>query len=68
MLTAMRSTIRNTDNGMGGGVVTSLLTMLLSGGSLGSGMRQVLPLCYLPMFDVECLLMVKLDALLLMQL
>lgn len=49
MLTAMRNTIRNTDNGLGGGVVTSLLTMLLSGGSLGAGMRQVLSL-YLARF------------------
>lgn len=42
MLTAMRSTIRKTDGGLGGGgTVTSLLSMLLTGGSLGSGMRQV---------------------------
>lgn len=52
MLTAMRSTIRNTDNGMGGGVVTSLLTMLLSGGSLGSGMRQEPQLTANEAFDV----------------
>ena len=42
MLTAMRSTIRKTDGGLGGGgTVTSLLSMLLTGGSLGSGLRQV---------------------------
>ncbi|KAG8381026.1 hypothetical protein BUALT_Bualt06G0077900 [Buddleja alternifolia] len=38
MLTAMRSTIRKTDNDLGGGaggVVTTLLTMLLTGGSAG---------------------------------
>jgi hypothetical protein len=41
MLNAMRSTIRNTnDNLGGGGIVTSLLTMLLTGGS-GGGLRQV---------------------------
>lgn len=43
ILTHIRSTIRGADDntGVGGGVVTSLLTMLLTGGSLGSGMRQV---------------------------
>lgn len=40
MLNAMRSTIRNTDSGVGGGIVTSLISMLLTGGSLG-GLRQV---------------------------
>lgn len=40
MLNSMRSTIRNTDN-LGGGVVTSLLTMLLTGQSLSGGLRQV---------------------------
>ncbi|KAG5533650.1 hypothetical protein RHGRI_027735 [Rhododendron griersonianum] len=53
MLTAMRSTIRNTDNGLGGGVVTSLLTMLLSGGSLGAGMRQEPQLTANERFDVH---------------
>lgn len=43
----MRTTIRNTGNdggiSLGGGVVTSLITMLVSGGSLiGGGLRQVL--------------------------
>lgn len=41
MLNAMRSTIRNTGSELGGGIVTSLLTMLLTGGSLSGGMRQV---------------------------
>ncbi|PRQ59702.1 putative transcription factor Znf-LSD family [Rosa chinensis] len=35
MLNAMRSTIRNTDGGAGGGIVTTLISMLLTGGSLG---------------------------------
>lgn len=43
ILNAMRSTIQTTDSDLGsaGGIVTSLLTMLLTGGSLGIGMRQV---------------------------
>ncbi|CAI0547963.1 unnamed protein product, partial [Linum tenue] len=42
MLNSMRTTIRKTSNELdGGGIVTSLLTMLLAGGSLGSGLRQV---------------------------
>ncbi|CAL5407617.1 unnamed protein product [Camellia sinensis] len=53
MLTAMRSTIRNTDNNdLGGGIVTSLLTMLLTGGSLGVGMRQEPQLTANEAFDV----------------
>lgn len=36
----MRSTIRNTDD-LGGGIVSSLLNMLLTGGSLSGGQRQV---------------------------
>lgn len=40
MLNAMRSTIRNTDSGVGGGVVTTLITMLLTG-QAGGGLRQV---------------------------
>ncbi|PON71080.1 Zinc finger, LSD1-type domain containing protein [Parasponia andersonii] len=39
MLNSMRSTIRNADNDLGGGIMTSLLAMLLTGGSLG-GLRQ----------------------------
>ena len=44
ILNSMRSTIRNTDDsaGVGGGAVTSLITMLLTGGSLSAGgLRQV---------------------------
>lgn len=43
MLNSMRSAIRSTgSNDMGGGVVTSLLTMLLTGGSVSGGLKQVL--------------------------
>ncbi|KAA8539732.1 hypothetical protein F0562_026424 [Nyssa sinensis] len=53
MLNSMRSTIRNNDNDTGGGsVVTSLLTMLLTGGSLGVGMRQEPQLTANEPFDV----------------
>lgn len=45
MLNSMRSTIRNTDSGSelagAAGVVTSLVSMLLTGGSLSGGFRQV---------------------------
>ncbi|MFS8001872.1 putative metacaspase type I, plant [Helianthus anomalus] len=41
MLTSMRTTIRNNESDMGGGAVMSLLGMLLTGGSLGGGIRQV---------------------------
>ncbi|MFS7997066.1 putative metacaspase type I, plant [Helianthus anomalus] len=41
MLTSMRTTIRNNESDMGGDAVTSLLGMLLTGGSLGGGIRQV---------------------------
>ncbi|KAB2596443.1 metacaspase-1-like [Pyrus ussuriensis x Pyrus communis] len=51
MLNAMRSTIRNTDNGVGGGIVTSLISMLLTGGSLG-GLRQEPQLTANQAFDV----------------
>ncbi|XP_073282336.1 metacaspase-1-like isoform X2 [Primulina huaijiensis] len=37
ILNAMRSTIRNADDEIGGGVVTTLVTMLLTGGSAGIG-------------------------------
>jgi len=40
MLNAMRAAIRDTDTSVGGGVVTTLLSMLLTGGS-GVGLRQV---------------------------
>lgn len=51
MLNSMRSTIRNTDN-LGGGVVTSLLTMLLTGQSLSGGLRQEPQLTANEPFDV----------------
>ncbi|KAL0298288.1 UNVERIFIED_CONTAM: Metacaspase-1 [Sesamum radiatum] len=53
MLTAMRSTIRRTDEDLGGsgGVVTTLLTMLLTGGS-GVGLRQEPQLSANEPFDV----------------
>lgn len=52
MLNAMRSTIRNTnDNLGGGGIVTSLLTMLLTGGS-GGGLKQEPQLTANEPFDV----------------
>lgn len=41
MLNSMRSTIRNASNTMSSGPVTSLFTMLLTGGILGGGLRQV---------------------------
>jgi hypothetical protein len=51
MLNSMRSVLRSTgsSNDLGGGVVTSLLTMLLTGGStLSGGLRQVfVPWCYI---------------------
>ena len=47
MLNAMRSTIRSTDE-REGGFVTSLITMLLTGGSLGGGLRQVSPNMFSP--------------------
>lgn len=44
ILNSMRTAIRNTGSGGGGGGdVTSLVTMLLTGGSIGGGLRQVLP-------------------------
>ncbi|XP_052178135.1 metacaspase-1-like [Diospyros lotus] len=51
MLTSMRSTISNRESNAGGGVVTTLLTMLLTGGSLGS-MRQEPQLTSNEPFDV----------------
>ncbi|KAF7149431.1 hypothetical protein RHSIM_Rhsim03G0155700 [Rhododendron simsii] len=52
ILTYIRSNLRNTDTDIGGGVVTSLLTMLLTGGSLGFGMRQEPQLSANEPFDV----------------
>lgn len=40
ILSAMRSTIRKTDGELAGSV-TTLLTMLLTGGSVGGGLTQV---------------------------
>ncbi|PIA32515.1 hypothetical protein AQUCO_04400008v1 [Aquilegia coerulea] len=52
ILNAMRTTIRNTGNGVGGGgPVNSLLTMLLTGGS-GGGLRQEPQLTACEPFDV----------------
>ncbi|XP_057971733.1 metacaspase-1-like isoform X1 [Malania oleifera] len=51
MLNSMRSTIRNTDKDTGGGV-TTLLTMLLTGGSLGGLSRQEPQLTANELFDV----------------
>ncbi|XVF49474.1 hypothetical protein PTKIN_Ptkin04bG0015600 [Pterospermum kingtungense] len=51
MLNAMRSTIRNKGE-QEGGLVTSLLTMLLTGGSLGGGFRQEPQLTSNEPFDV----------------
>ncbi|XP_059300439.1 metacaspase-1-like [Lycium ferocissimum] len=52
ILNAMRSSIRSSDNGLGGGIVTSLLTMLITGGSVGIGMRQEPQLTANEPFDV----------------
>ncbi|XP_010269855.1 PREDICTED: metacaspase-1-like [Nelumbo nucifera] len=52
ILTSMRATIRNTGNDLGGGVVTSVISMLLTGGSLGGGLRQEPQLTACEMFDV----------------
>ncbi|CAI9091946.1 OLC1v1027071C4 [Oldenlandia corymbosa var. corymbosa] len=53
ILNAMRSTITQNEGGLGGGIVTSLLTMLLSGGSsLGIGMGQEPQLTANEAFDV----------------
>ncbi|ONL99929.1 Metacaspase-1 [Zea mays] len=55
ILNSMRSTIRNTDDsaGVGGGAVTSLITMLLTGGSLSAGgLRQEPQLTACEPFDV----------------
>ncbi|KAM3733403.1 hypothetical protein ACB098_11G133100 [Castanea mollissima] len=51
MRTAIRGTGRN-DLGVGGGVVTSLLNMLLIGGSVGGGLRQEPQLTACQPFDV----------------
>ncbi|XP_007038210.2 PREDICTED: metacaspase-1 isoform X1 [Theobroma cacao] len=51
MLNAMRSTIHKTDEHEGG-FISSLLTMLLTGGSLGGGLRQEPQLTASETFDV----------------
>lgn len=55
MLNSMRQAIRstgNSSNNIGGGVVTSLLTMLVSGGSLSGGLTQEPQLTACQPFDV----------------
>ncbi|KAK3447415.1 hypothetical protein EUGRSUZ_A02943 [Eucalyptus grandis] len=52
MLNAMRSTIRNAGNDLEGGLVTSLLTMLLNGGNLSTRLRQEPQLTANEPFDV----------------
>lgn len=53
LLSSMRSVIRSTgSNDLGGGAVTSLLTMLLSGGSLSGVLRQEPQLTANEPFDV----------------
>lgn len=52
ILNAMRSSIRSSDNDLGGGIVTSLLTMLITGGSAGIGIRQEPQLTANEPFDV----------------
>nr|GLL21020.1 metacaspase-1-like [Ipomoea trifida] len=55
ILNAMRASIRSSDNGLGGSagsLVTSLLTMLVTGGSGGIGMRQEPQLTANEQFDV----------------
>nr|XP_048332277.1 metacaspase-1-like isoform X1 [Ziziphus jujuba var. spinosa] len=54
ILNSMRTTIRNTGSGsdLGGGAVTSLVTMLLTGGSVSGGLRQEPQLTSCQPFDV----------------
>ncbi|KAA0044693.1 metacaspase-1-like isoform X1 [Cucumis melo var. makuwa] len=52
MLNSMRSTIRNTDLNPGGDIVTSLITMLLSGGSFFGRLGQEPQLTAHSTFDV----------------
>ncbi|XAR54215.1 hypothetical protein NMG60_11029248 [Bertholletia excelsa] len=55
ILNAMRSAIRSTgseSSALGGGVVTSLLTMLITGGSVSGGLRQEPQLTAVQPFDV----------------
>ncbi|KAH0466363.1 hypothetical protein IEQ34_006466 [Dendrobium chrysotoxum] len=52
ILNSMRSTIRSTGDSVGGGPLTSLLSMLITGGSLSGGLRQEPQLTAYEMFDV----------------
>ncbi|URD90191.1 Caspase domain [Musa troglodytarum] len=52
ILNSMRTTIRSTGDAMGGGPVTSLLTMLMTGGSASGGLRQEPQLTAWEPFDV----------------
>ncbi|KAJ6836554.1 uncharacterized protein M6B38_326100 [Iris pallida] len=53
ILNSMRTTIRSTGDAMGGGPVTTVLTMLLTGGSaIGGGLRQEPQLTSCEPFDV----------------
>nr|XP_016485787.1 PREDICTED: metacaspase-1-like [Nicotiana tabacum] len=52
ILNAMRTSIRRSDSDLGGKIVTTLLTMLINGGSLGSGERQEPQLTANEPFDV----------------
>ncbi|KAJ8649946.1 hypothetical protein MRB53_002969 [Persea americana] len=52
ILNSMRATIRSTSNEMSGGPVTTLISMLLTGGSLGGGSRQEPQLTSYEPFDV----------------
>lgn len=50
ILTSMRSTIRSTGDSLSAGPVTSLITMLLTGGSMPGTLRQVHFFSSLPVF------------------
>ncbi|GFY90379.1 metacaspase 1 [Actinidia rufa] len=52
ILNSMRSAIRTAGNEPGGGVATSLITMLLTGGSTSGGLRQEPQLTACQPFDV----------------
>ncbi|XP_077237315.1 metacaspase-1-like [Tasmannia lanceolata] len=53
ILTSMRSTIRSSGGGdVGGGPVTTLISMLLTGGSVGGGLKQEPQLTACEPFDV----------------
>uniref|UniRef100_A0A0D6QYL0 Uncharacterized protein n=1 Tax=Araucaria cunninghamii TaxID=56994 RepID=A0A0D6QYL0_ARACU len=53
LLNAMRNTIRQTGASTGGGPVTTLLTMLLTGGSYGGGLTQEPQLTSSEPFDIH---------------